>query len=36
LFGFSKNKVFGTIPPLMNKPMGFITKLLEEQFKDSP
>jgi len=20
----------------MNKPMGFITKLLEEQFKDSP
>jgi len=23
-------------PPLLNKPIGFITKLLEKQFKDSP
>jgi len=36
LFGFSKNKLFATLPPLLNKPMGFITKLLEKQFKDSP
>jgi len=36
LFGYSKNKLFGTLPPLLNKPMGFITKLLEKQFKDSP
>jgi len=35
-FGFSINKLFGTLPPLFNKPMGFITKLLEKQFKDSP
>jgi len=35
-FGFSKKKLFGTLPPLLNKPMGFITKLLEKQFKDSP
>jgi len=32
-FGFSKKKFFGTLPPLLNKPMGFITKLLEKQFK---
>jgi len=25
LFGFSKKKLFGTLPPLLNKPMGFIT-----------
>jgi len=31
-----KEKLFGTLPPLFNKPMGFITKLLEKQFKDSP
>jgi len=36
LFGFSKKKLYGTLPPLLNKPMGFITKLLEKQFKDSP
>jgi len=36
LFGFSKKKLFGTPPPLLDKPMGFITKLLEKQFKDSP
>jgi len=36
LFGFSKKKLFGTFPLLLNKPMGFITKLLEKQFKDSP
>ena len=35
LFGFSKQKIFGTLPPLLNKPMGFITKLLEKQFKES-
>jgi len=35
-FGFSKKKLFGTLPPLLNKPMGFITKRLEKQFKDSP
>jgi len=31
-----KKGTFGTLPPLLNKPMGFITKLLEKQFKDSP
>jgi len=36
LFGFSKKKLFGTVLPLLNKPLGFITKLLEKQFKDSP
>jgi len=36
LFDFSKKRLFGTLPPLLNKPMGFITKLLEKQFKDSP
>jgi len=36
LFGFLKKKLFGTLPTLLNKPMGFITKLLEKQFKDSP
>jgi len=36
LFGFSKNKLFGTLPPFLNKPLGFITKLLENQIKDSP
>jgi len=35
-FGFSKKKLFGTLPPLLNKPMGFITKLMEKRFKDSP
>jgi len=35
-FCFSKKKLFGTLPPLLNKPMVFITKLLEKQFKDSP
>jgi len=35
-FGFSKKKFFDTLPPLFNKPKGFITKLLEKQFKDSP
>jgi len=35
-FDFSKKKLFGTLQPLLNKPMGFITKLLEKQFKDSP
>jgi len=35
-FGFSKKKLFGTLPPLLNKHMGFITKLMEKQFKDSP
>jgi len=35
-FGFSKKKLFGTLPPLLKKSMGFITKLLEKQFKDSP
>jgi len=34
--GFSKKKLFGTLPPYFNTPMGFITKLLEKQFKDSP
>jgi len=29
-FGFSKKKLFGTRPPLLNKPMDFITKLLEK------
>jgi len=33
LFGFSKKKLFGTLPLLLNKPMGFITKLLEESLK---
>jgi len=36
LFCFSKKKLFGTLPPLLNNPMGFITKLVEKQFKDSP
>jgi len=36
LFGFSKKKLFATLPPLLNKPMGFITKHLEKQFKDCP
>jgi len=36
LFGFTKKKRFGTLPSLLNKLMGFITKLLEKQFKDSP
>jgi len=31
-----KKKRFGTLPSLLNKPMGFTTKLLEKQFKDSP
>jgi len=35
-FGFPKKKLFCTLPPLLNKPMGFITKFLEIQFKDSP
>jgi len=35
-FGFSKKKLFGTLSPLLNKPMGFTTNLLENQFKDSP
>jgi len=35
-FGFSKKKLFGILPLLLNKPMGFITKLLEKQFKSSP
>jgi len=29
-FGFSKKKLFGTLPPLLNKRMGFMTKLLEK------
>jgi len=29
-FGFSKKELFGTLPPLLNKPMGFITKVLEK------
>jgi len=28
--GFSKKKLFGTLPPLLNKPLGFKTKLLEK------
>jgi len=36
LFDFSKKKLFGILPPLLNKPLGVITKLLEKQFKDSP
>jgi len=36
LFGFSEKKLFRTLPTLLNKPMGFITKRLEKQFKDSP
>jgi len=36
LFRFSQKKLFGTLPPLLNKRLGFITNLLEEQFKDSP
>jgi len=35
-FGFSKKKLFGTLPLLLNKPLGFIAKRLEEQFKGSP
>jgi len=34
-FGFLNKKLFGTLPPLLNKPMGFITKLLEKQLKDA-
>jgi len=33
LFGFSKKKLFGTLPRLLNKPLGFITKLLENSSK---
>ena len=33
LFGFSKKKLFGTLPPLLNKPMGFIAKHLENSSK---
>jgi len=33
LLGFSKTEHFGTAPTSLNKPMGFITKLLEKQFK---
>jgi len=29
-FGFSKKEPFGTLPPLLNKPMGFMTKPLEK------
>jgi len=36
LFGFSKKKLFGTLPPLLNQPMGFTTKLFEKQSKDIP
>jgi len=36
LFGFSKQKLFGTLPPLLNKPMGFITKLPEKTVQDNP
>jgi len=36
LFGFLKMKLFGTLPPLLNKLVGFITKLLDKQFEDSP
>jgi len=32
-FGFSNKKLFGTLPPLLNKPIGFITKLLENSSK---
>jgi len=35
-FGFSKKKLFGTLPPLLKKPVGFITKLWEKHFKGSP
>ena len=31
----SQKRNFGTVPPLLNKSMGFIKKLLEKQFKDS-
>jgi len=31
-----QKKHFGILVPPLNKPMRFITKLLEEQFKDSP
>ena len=31
-----KKEIFGTLSPLLKKAMGFITKLLEKQFKDSP
>jgi len=30
LFGFSKQELFDTLPLLLNKPMGFITKLLKK------
>jgi len=33
---FEKHFENGTLPPLLNKTMGFITKLLKKQFKDSP
>jgi len=33
LFGFTKKKLFGTLPSLLNKAMGFITKLLENSSK---
>jgi len=37
LFGVSKKTFFGALPPLLNKPMGYITlKLLEKQLKYSP
>ena len=36
LFDFSKMKNFGNLPPLLNEPMGFITKLQEKQFEYSP
>jgi len=36
MFGFTIKKLFGTLSPLLNKAMGFITKRLEKQFKDSP
>jgi len=35
LCGFSKKKRFGTLPPLLNRPMGFHNKLQQKQFKDS-
>jgi len=32
----SQKRNFGTLPPFLNKPMGFITKHLEKHFKDGP
>jgi len=32
----SQQRKFLALSPLLNKPMGLITKLLEKQFKDSP